>query len=81
VVRLSLYILMFSVIAVVILSWVAPYSPAAPLLNSLTRPFLQPFRRIPPIGNVDLSPMFLIVVIQLCLYLLRWVQGAVLGVV
>jgi YggT family protein len=82
VVRLSLYILMFSVIAVVILSWVAPYSPVAPLLNSLTRPFLQPFqRRIPPIGNVDLSPLFLIVVIQLCLYLLRWVQGAVLGVV
>jgi YggT family protein len=79
VVRLSLYILMFSVIGLVVLSWVAPHSPAAPIFNSLTRPFLQPFRRrIPPIGNVDLSPLFLLVVIQIGLYLLLWVEGGVL---
>jgi YggT family protein len=77
-VRLSLYILMFSVIAVVVLSWVAPHSPAAPILNSLTRPFLQPFRRrIPPIGNVDLSPLFLLVAIQIGLFLLLWVEGGI----
>ena len=49
-----------------VLSWVNPGSPVAPLLDAMTRPFLRMFRRrIPPIGNVDLSPLFLIVVIQL----------------
>jgi YggT family protein len=39
-------------------------------LNSMVRPFLRVFqRRIPPIGNVDLSPLFLLVVIQLLLML------------
>jgi YggT family protein len=41
-----------------------------PLLNSLSRPFLRVFRRyIPPIGNVDLSPLFVVVVCQLLLIL------------
>ena len=78
VIKLSLYILMVAVIAQAVLTWVAPYSPAMPILNSLVRPFLAPFqRRIPPIGNVDISPLFLIVVIQLLLYVVAWMQGAV----
>ncbi len=69
-VRLGLYTIMVAVIAQVLLSWVGPYSPMMPLLNSMTRPFLRVFqRRIPPIGNVDLSPLFLLVVIQLLLML------------
>ena len=40
VVKLSIYILMVAVIAQAVLSWVAPYSPAMPVLNSVTRPFL-----------------------------------------
>jgi YggT family protein len=75
VVKLSLYILMVCVIAQAVLSWVAPYSPAMPLLNSLVRPFLSPFqRRIPQIGNVDISPLFLLVAIQLLLILVAWVE-------
>jgi YggT family protein len=36
----------------------------------MTRPFLRVFqRRIPPIGNFDLSPLILLVVIQLLLML------------
>jgi YggT family protein len=78
VLKLSLYILMVGVIAQAVLTWVAPYSPAMPLLNGLTRPFLSPFqRRIPPIGNVDLSPLFLIVAIQLFLFVVGWVEGAI----
>ncbi len=74
--KLSLYILMFAVIAQAVLSWVAPYSPAMPVLNSLTRPFLLPFsRRIPPVGGVDLSPLFLIVVLQLLLFFVGWIEG------
>jgi YggT family protein len=78
-VKIFLYILMVAVIVQVVLSWVNPYSPVMPLLNSMTRPFLRPFqRRIPPIGNVDLSPLFAIVVIQLLLMLpVAWLEVAV----
>jgi YggT family protein len=66
--KIGLYIVMVAVIAQVLLSWVGPYSPMMPLLNSMTRPFLRVFqRRIPPIGNVDLSPLFLLVAVQLLL--------------
>jgi YggT family protein len=66
--KVGLYIVMVAVIAQVLLSWVGPYGPMTPLLNNMTRPFLRVFqRRIPPVGNVDLSPLFVLVVIQLLL--------------
>lgn len=69
-VRLFLYIVMFATFLQAILSWVNPYSPAMPILQALTRPFLGPFRRrVPPLGGVDLSPLFVLVVCQL---LLMW---------
>jgi YggT family protein len=68
--RLGLYIVIAVVVCQVVVSWVNPYTPIAPLLNSMTRPFLRPFQRvIPLIGNVDLSPLALIVVCQLLLML------------
>ena len=74
-VKIALYIAMAAVIIQVVLSWLGPYSPVMPLLNSLTRPFLRVFqKRIPPVGNVDLSPLFALVVIQLLLMLV--VAGA-----
>jgi YggT family protein len=43
----------------------------APFFSSLTRPFLKPFQRfIPPIANVDLSPLVLLLVLQVILFLL-----------
>ena len=69
-IRLLLYIVIVTVIVQALLSWVNPYSPIAPLLNSLTRPLLRPFqRRIPPLANVDLSPLFVIIACQLLLML------------
>ena len=69
-VKIGLYIVAVAVIVQVVLSWLGPYSPLMPLANSMTRPFLRIFqRRIPPIGNVDLSPLFALVVIQLLLML------------
>jgi YggT family protein len=57
---------MFVVIVQVILSWVSPYSPFAPVFDALTRPLYGIFRRvIPPIGNIDLSPLFVILLIQI----------------
>lgn len=79
IIRIGLYIVMTAVIVQVVLSWLGPYSPLMPLLNSMTRPMLRVFqKRIPPIGNVDLSPLFLLVVVQLLLMLpVAWLEAAV----
>src|SRR4029079_16949892 len=74
VVRILLYIIMIVVIVQAVMSWVNPYSPIAPMLNALTRPFLRPCQRLmPPVANVDLSPLFVIVACQLLLLLLSHV--------
>jgi YggT family protein len=77
--KTGLYIVMAAVIVQVVLSWVSPYSPVMPLVNGMTRPLLRVFRRrIPPIGNVDLSPLFALVVIQLLLMLpVAWLEVTV----
>ena len=77
--KAGLYIVMVAVIMRVVLSWVSPYSPVMPLLNGMTRPVLRVFqRRIPPIGNVDLSPLFALVFIQLLLMLpVAWLEVTV----
>jgi YggT family protein len=68
--KLFLYVLMVAVIAQAILSLVGRHNPAMPILNALTRPFLGIFqRRIAPVGNVDLSPLFVLVICQI---LLMW---------
>ncbi|HET9664912.1 MAG TPA: YggT family protein [Burkholderiales bacterium] len=68
--KLFLYILIAVVVCQVVVSWVNPYTPVAPLLNSMTRPFLRPLQRfVPPIANVDLSPLVLIITCQLLLML------------
>jgi YggT family protein len=66
--RLFIYILMFATIVQAVLTWVNPYSPAMPILTSMTRPFLRMFQRyVPPVGGVDLSPLFVLVICQLIL--------------
>ena len=68
VVRLLLYIIIVIVILQAVLSWINPYSPMAPMLNTVTRPFLRPLQRvIPPVANVDLSPLVVIIICQLIL--------------
>lgn len=55
------------IIIQVILSWVSPqYNPNTAIFNQITDPILAPFRRlIPPIGGMDLSPIFAILAIKL----------------
>ena len=68
--KIGIYIVMVVIVVQAVLTWIGPYSPLMPLLNAMTRPFLRVFqRRIPPIGNVDLSPIFVLVVCQLLLML------------
>jgi YggT family protein len=70
-VRYSLYILVAAVIIQVVFSWLNPYTPVAPVLDALTRPFLKPLRRfVPPIGSFDLTPLVLVVLAQVVLIVL-----------
>ncbi len=65
---LILNIYLYGLLAVIILSWVAPQAqhPAIHLLHQLIEPVMSPFRRlIPPLGGLDLSPIFMFLVINL----------------
>lgn len=77
VVKMLIYIVLVATLLQAVLSWINPGSPIAPLLDAMTRPFLRIFRRrIPPIGNVDLSPLFLLVACQLLLMLpVAWLES------
>jgi YggT family protein len=66
--KLSVYILMGAVLIQAVLSWINPYSPIGPLVDSLTRPFLKPLqKRVPLVGGVDLSPLIMLLACQLIL--------------
>lgn len=61
-------ILFFSLIAMVILSWVAPATqhPAALLIHQICTPILRPIQRLmPDLGGIDLSPIFAFLSLQL----------------
>jgi YggT family protein len=69
--RASLYLMIGVIIVQVIISWVNPHAPLAPVFDALTRPFYAVFRRfVPTLGNVDLSPLFVLLVAQILLILL-----------
>lgn len=68
VVQLSIYLLFGAVLVQAVLSFVAPYNPLAPILTRLTNPLLKPLQKVlPPMGGIDLSPMLLILILQLVL--------------
>lgn len=68
--RHSLRMLIVLVIIQVVVSWMNSYTPLTPLFDALTRPFYSFFRRfIPPIGSVDLSPLFVVLLAQIGLLL------------
>jgi YggT family protein len=78
--RYSLYILVGAVIIQVVFSWINPYTPVAPVLEAITRPFLRPLRRfVPPIGNFDLTPLVLVIAIQVVLIVLWHLRPALAG--
>lgn len=66
-VELVLNVYSFLILVQVVISWIAPgqYNPMLYLLAQVVEPVLQPFRRlIPPIGGLDLSPLFAILALQ-----------------
>ncbi len=80
-VRYSLYILVFAVVVQAVLTWVNPHSPVMYLFDAMTRTFLRPIRRVVPLlGSVDLSPLVLLVLLQVALIALAHLRTAVWGV-
>ena len=61
--RQSLNLLSGAIIVQAILSWVSPYNAISPILDALTRPYLKPFRAA-NVGGVDLSPLIVLLIIQ-----------------
>lgn len=58
----------FVVFVAVALSWLrlSPANPVVRLTSALTEPVLAPLRRrIPPLGGFDITPVVLLLVIQL----------------
>lgn len=71
--ELGINFFLFAILIQVILSWVNPgnYNPATAVLHSITQPILRPAQRlIPPISGLDLSPMVVLVGLQLLKMLL-----------
>ena len=74
IVRQVLWVYFFAIFLYATLSLIAPgtYSPAQALLTSMCEPVLRPFRRlIPPLANLDLSPLWAGILIQALLILVR----------
>jgi YggT family protein len=63
------------VLADVIVSWILdPFHPIRRFLDSIVQPLLDPIRRlVPPVGGIDLSPLILLIVLDI-------VRRLVLGV-
>lgn len=69
--RMAIYLVFIVVLLSSLLSWISPHAPAAPIFHALAAPLLRPFRRLlPPIANVDLSPLVLLLALQIVLMLL-----------
>jgi YggT family protein len=67
------------VIVYAILSWVRADSPIVDVIDRLCMPLLRPWRRLVPlVGGIDLSPLAFLVVLQILLIVLAYLQAAVL---
>ncbi|WP_298923580.1 YggT family protein [uncultured Ramlibacter sp.] len=79
-VRLVLSSLTGLLIVYAILSWVRSDSPISDVIDRLCAPLLRPLRRvIPLVGGVDLSPLVLLLLLQVGAIVLASLQKAVVG--
>lgn len=80
VVGLVVNIYFFAILAMIILSWIAPASrhPALLLLFQLTEPVMAPFRRmLPNMGGLDFSPILVFILINIIQIALRHMAAGV----
>ncbi len=77
--HLVLYVYQFAILVQVVISWVNPglYNDVTNLLGSLTEPLLGPARRlVPPFSGLDLSPIVVLIALQLGHYVIVYALGA-----
>jgi len=80
IVGLTVNIYFFALLAMIILSWVAPTSrhPALLLLFQLTEPVMAPFRKmLPNMGGLDFSPILVFILINIIQIALRHMAAGV----
>jgi YggT family protein len=77
--RLAVQLASGIVIIAAVMSWINPYAPMAPLFAQLADPLLRPVRRfIPAVGGIDLSPLVVLLALQVILVVLGHWRGALL---
>ena len=79
VVRVAITGLIGLMIVYAVLSWVQTRSPVSDVIARLCEPMLRPVRRIIPlVGGIDLSPLVLLVLLQVAMMVLGNLQASVL---
>jgi len=71
-ITLFLYVFLIAILVQAVASWISPgnYNPMLALVNQLTEPVLRPARKmLPPFSGLDLSPLLVIIVINLLIML------------
>jgi YggT family protein len=82
VVRVAISGLSGLVIVYAVLSWVQTQSTMSDVLERMVMPLLNPIRRLLPlVGGVDLSPLVLLVILQVAGIVLGSVQANMLSMV
>jgi YggT family protein len=80
VVSLLVNIYFFALLAMIILSWIAPGSrnPAVFLLFQITEPVMAPFRKVlPAMGGMDFSPILVFILINVIQIALRHMAAGI----
>ncbi|MBE9539181.1 MAG: YggT family protein [Proteobacteria bacterium] len=80
IIGLLVNIYFFALLAMIILSWIAPGSsnPAVYLLHQITEPVMAPVRKIlPPMGGLDFSPIVVFILINVIQIALRHMAAGV----
>ncbi|WP_313075535.1 YggT family protein [Melaminivora sp.] len=78
--RVALSGLIGLVLVHVVLSWVQARSPVGDLVTRLCQPLLAPIQRVVPlVGGLDLSPLVLLVLLQVALMVLGHLQAGAMA--
>ena len=77
--RVAVSGLMGLLIVYAVMSWVQARSPLSDVIARLCEPVLRPFRRIIPLmGGIDLSPLVVLVLLQVAMIVLGNLQASVM---
>ncbi len=79
---LLLYVFLFSILILVVVSWIAPHAhnPVTGLVRQLTAPLMRPIqRRVPVFSGLDLSPLIALVVLNLLIMAIPYLRASLIS--